>query len=178
MRIKINGSEILKLNAEEEDITLESIRDKLHIDLDTAIKVALANITENNELPEDIFNLISGKLTDEEKQLFISMLTGKGIKVMPITSLVKKAEAEMDIEQIKEEIINATNEKGEISVVKLEKILEKVTDDLVKSKIMEWLTETPLVQVKQVKEPKGMKETEYQKRVKRKVKRITGMEVF
>lgn len=159
-----------------EEILLEDIQTQTHIDLDTAIRLALYYVSAKNELSEDIYNQIAAKLSDDEKQLFVSMLTGKGIRVLPIQpEITKMAEEETDIENIKLEIINATNEKGEITQPKLEKILEKIVNPLIKSRIMEWLISTPQVKIKEMKDAK---QTEYEKRIKKKIKKITGSEVF
>lgn len=158
------------------EVILEEIAGEKHISIEKAFDVASLYVTEEGELDEEIFNAIAQKLTEEEQKLFVAMLTGRGIKVLPFKKVTIKAEEvlsvpESKLEEVKKEILEKVNKEGEISSEKLEEILSKIDDPVLKGRINLWLATTPLVKIRKAKD-------EYKKRVKRQVKKITGEEAI
>jgi len=168
------------------EILLEEIESKKHLSVEEAFDVLLSYATEEGELAESIYEKVAKKLTDEEQSLLVAMLTARGIKILPMKVEVvadrnvrirfaqglSEAEIEAKVEEYKKRILEATDARGEISQSKLDAILSEVTDPVVRARLTDWITTTDLFRIKKAQE------TEYQKRVKRKVKRITGVEVF
>lgn len=170
--MKITGAEIL----------LEEILGKKHITVEEAFDVLMQFTTETGELSETLYNQVAKKLTEEEQDLLVSLLTGKGIKVLPIEVKIKAQEIliedekriEDEVEKVKQKILEALNDAGEISQEKLEKILSEIYDPLVSARVSEWVMATPLVRIKN--EKKG--NTNYRERIKKKVKKITGVDAL
>jgi hypothetical protein len=170
------------------EILLEEVESRKHLSVEEAFDILLSYTTEEGELAESIYEKVARKLTDEEQDLLIGMLTARGIKVLPmkvevvagleqhpkIRSAQELSEGEIQakLEEYKKRILEATDAKGEISQSKLDAILSEVLDPVLRSRLTDWITSTDLFKIKKAQE------TEYQKRVKKKIKRITGMEVF
>jgi len=173
-----------------ENLIKEELQKVTHLEVMQAFEMLLNYVNDKNELPESIFQEVFSKLSDDEKELLTGMLISKGIKVLPLSAEnIKQAEIEtveqkreQELERLKSEILNALNEDGEITEMKLEKILEGVEDVVLKARIFEWLAETPLIERIKVKkkaffelgEIRTVPNKDYKKKIKKRIKMITG----
>jgi hypothetical protein len=175
----------------------------MHISVEEAFNVALAYATENGELSEAVYEQIAKKLTDEEQNLFVAMLTGRGIKVLPVGVGVVASGRDLksvfgrggvyggEVSAAQEVVPPVSDEKyiedmvefykkrilenvveGEILQERMDEILREVVDPVVRSRLVEWIVSEPGFHIKRAQN------SEYQKRVRRRVKKITGEEAL
>jgi len=164
---------------------------EVHITLDEAIERALQNVNEHNELPAKVYDEIASLLSEEEQKLFVSMLNGKGIRVIDLSmsdNLVTAVDVSEDVlESIKKRFMESVTD-GQVDFSVIENIIEGIEDEILASRFLDWVLELNLDIVgfdigakskKKKLEPNKLMRTTtpYREKVKKEIQKIISLEV-